>query len=130
MPRRAVASARGALPLLEYQFLPGIDVPWTQQLRRDIAHMRLPLLEVIGRAALCRGDVQPGVAEAAGQALVDADPDSESGYWLLMEAMERSGNIAMALRVYEHLLERRRASDGAPPSHELMALAQRLLHLR
>ena len=62
-----------------------------------------------------------------GRALVDAAPYRESGYRLLMETLNRQGNRAEALMVYDRLRVRLREDLGTTPSPETQDLHRRLL---
>jgi SARP family transcriptional regulator, regulator of embCAB operon len=54
-------------------------------------------------------------------------PYRESAYAVLMEALERQGNIAEALRVYESLRGLLRQELGAAPSPAVQRVHERLL---
>lgn len=54
-------------------------------------------------------------------------PFRESGYCLLMEALERLGNIAEGLRVYDSFRSRLREELGTVPSSQAQTLHGRLL---
>jgi pentatricopeptide repeat protein len=59
--------------------------------------------------------------------LIEFAPFRESGYRILMEALERSGNVAEALRVYDRLRIMLRAELGIPPSSAVQNIYRRLL---
>ena len=59
--------------------------------------------------------------------LIDLSPYRESGYAVLMEALERQGNVAEALRVYERLRSLLREELGAAPSPAVQRMHDRLL---
>ncbi len=67
------------------------------------------------------------MAERTARRLTDLSPYRESGYAVLMEALERQGNVAEALRVYETLRGLLREELGAAPSPTLQRVHQRLL---
>src|SRR4029079_11148149 len=54
-------------------------------------------------------------------------PFRESGYRILMEAFERSGNVAEALRVYDRLRVTLRDELGIPPSSAVQDVYRRML---
>lgn len=61
--------------------------------------------------------------------LTELAPYRESGHRILMEALERRGNIAEALRAYERLRVLLRAELGIAPSPTVQAVHRRLLQL-
>src|SRR3954470_11285410 len=126
-PARALACAREALPVLGRPFLPELDVPWVEERRRELRELRVPLLDVAARAALALPEPELGAAERAARELVEAEPYRESGYAVLMDVLERAGNVAEALRVYDKLRGRLREELGVPPAPEVTARAERLL---
>jgi len=70
-----------------------------------------------------------GLPQAANCArrLIELAPFRESGYRILMEAFERSGNVAEALRVYDGLRVMLRDELGIPPSSAVQDIYRRLL---
>ena len=67
------------------------------------------------------------MAERTARRLIDLSPYRESGYAVLMEAFERQGNVAEALRVYEPLRRLLREELGAAPSPAVQQVHERLL---
>ena len=63
----------------------------------------------------------------AGRSLIEAAPFRESGYRLLMEALEARDNVAEALRVYDGLLGLLREELGVVPGRAAQELHRRLL---
>jgi DNA-binding SARP family transcriptional activator len=59
--------------------------------------------------------------------LTELAPYRESGHRILLEALERRGNIAEALRAYERLRVLLRQELGIAPSPTLQAVHRRLL---
>jgi DNA-binding SARP family transcriptional activator len=59
--------------------------------------------------------------------LTEFAPYRETGHRLLMEALERRGNPAEALRAYERLRALLRDELGVAPSPDLQAVHRRLL---
>jgi DNA-binding SARP family transcriptional activator len=84
-------------------------------------------LECTTRRSLGLAGPELALAERAARRLVDLAPYRESGYAALMEALERQGNIAEALWVYEDLRGRLRRELGAAPSPAVQRLHERLL---
>ena len=113
---RAVA-ARG--------FLVGEEAPWIDVVRREVEQILIRALECEVVCYLELGPADQKVAIGVARELTRLAPLRESGYRLLMLAMERDGNVAQALTVYEEL--RRVLNDelGVSP-----AIALRELHTR
>jgi SARP family transcriptional regulator, regulator of embCAB operon len=68
-------------------------------------------------------------SEERARMLTELAPYRESGHHLLMEALERRGNLAEALRAYERLRVLLREELGVAPSPTLQAVHRRLLRL-
>jgi DNA-binding SARP family transcriptional activator len=73
------------------------------------------------------GGAEIATAERAARRLIDLSPYRETGYEELMQALERQGNIAEALRVYERLRGLLREELGIVPSPAVQRVHQRLL---
>ena len=108
-------------------FLPGEEGAWIDELRRELEEIRVRALECTARRSLGIGGSEVAVAERAARRLIDLAPYRESGYALLMEALEREGNIAEGLRVYERLRGVLREELGAAPSALVRRVHERLL---
>jgi DNA-binding SARP family transcriptional activator len=126
--RAAWALAQVPLNISSRGLLPGVSAGWLQARRLELADVRLQALEVIGRAGLILGGTQLGSVQRAARALIDIEPYRESGYVLLMQALEAQGNIAEGLRVFERLRTLLRDELGTAPSPEAMGAHERLLH--
>jgi DNA-binding SARP family transcriptional activator/tetratricopeptide (TPR) repeat protein len=126
-PRGAWALAQVPLNIARRGLLPGSQATWLEPWRRELEDIRLQALEVIGRAGLKLGGTQLASAERAARTVLDAEPYRESGYVLLMEALEAQGNIPDALRVFEQLRTLLRDELGTMPSPDTVALHDRLL---
>jgi DNA-binding SARP family transcriptional activator len=59
--------------------------------------------------------------------LIELAPFRETGYLILIEALEQSGNVAEALRVYVRLRIMLREELGIAPSPALQNVYRRLL---
>jgi DNA-binding SARP family transcriptional activator len=59
--------------------------------------------------------------------LTELAPYRETGHHILIEALQRRGNVAEALRAYERLRVLLREELGIAPSPSLQTLHQRLL---
>jgi pentatricopeptide repeat protein len=97
------------------RLLPGEEGEWIEELRRELQDIHVRALECTARRSLGLGGAEVAVAERTARRLIDISPYRENGYAMLMEALERQGNIAEALRVYEHLRSLLRAELGAAP---------------
>jgi DNA-binding SARP family transcriptional activator len=109
------------------RFLPGEEGDWIEELRRELGDIRVRALECTARRSLALGGSEVVIAERTARRLIDLSPYRESAYAVLMEAFERQGNIAEALRVYENLRGLLRDELGASPSPALQRVHERLL---
>ena len=127
--REAAAAADAGLELLRRgPLLPEFDAPWLDETRRHLGHTEDRLAEVRGRAALALGGPELVAAERIARWLIERDPLRESSYALLMEAQERQGNRAEALMTFDGLRQKLQEEFAVPPSADLRALHDRLLH--
>jgi SARP family transcriptional regulator, regulator of embCAB operon len=108
-------------------FLPGEEGDWIEGLRRELAEIQVRALECTARRSLGIGGPEVAVAERTARRMIDLSPYRESGYAVLMEALETQGNIAEALRVYERLRGLLREELGAAPSPTVQQVHRRLL---
>lgn len=109
------------------EFMRGEDAPWINETRLEMAEIYLRAIECNARICLAVGKAElPTAAHLAREMTVRA-PFRESGYCLLLEALERRGDIAEALRVYESLRVRLRDELGTAPSAQAQTLHARLL---
>ena len=107
--------------------LPGHDTPWLDEWRRRLEDVRVRGLECLAEARLgLGGPTLPQAAECARQ-LIELVPFRESGHRILMEALERSGNVAEALRAYDRLRIMLRDELGIAPSPPVQTVYRRLL---
>jgi DNA-binding SARP family transcriptional activator len=109
------------------RFLPGEEGAWIDELRRELEEIQVRALECTARRSLGIGGPEVTVAERTARRLVDLSPYRESGYVVLMEAFERQGNTAEALRVYERLRGLLREELGVAPSPAVQRVHERLL---
>jgi class 3 adenylate cyclase/DNA-binding SARP family transcriptional activator len=123
----ALEQAQAALALLRPGFLPGQEVEWAQDERREHEELELEALEWTARSGLAVGGADLATAQRAARELVSRSPFRETGHRLLMEALAATGNVAQALQVYEELRCLLRDELGVAPAAELQALHQRLL---
>jgi SARP family transcriptional regulator, regulator of embCAB operon len=108
-------------------FLTGLEAPWIDQWRRRMEEVRLRGLECFASASLGLGGPALAQAEERARMLTLLAPYRETGHRLLMEALERRGNVAEALRAYERLRILLREELGTAPSPALQAVHRRLL---
>jgi SARP family transcriptional regulator, regulator of embCAB operon len=107
--------------------LRGHDRPWLEAWRRRLDDVRLSGLECVAAASLELGGSEQAQAASCARRLIELAPFRESGYRLLMEALERSGNVAEALRVYDRLRITLREELGIPPSSAVQDVYRDLL---
>jgi DNA-binding SARP family transcriptional activator len=123
----AVGPTLVAHNISQRRLLPGEEADWIEGLRRELADIQVRALECTARRSLGVGGREVAVAERTAGRLIDLSPYRESGYALLMEAFERQGNIAEALRIYERLRGLLRDELGAAPSPSVQQVHTRLL---
>jgi DNA-binding SARP family transcriptional activator len=108
-------------------FLVGLEAPWVEEWRRRLEEVRLRGLECFAAAGLGLGGPALAQAEERARMLTALAPYRETGYRILMEALERRGNVAEALRAYERLRVLLREELGIAPNPTLRAVHRRLL---
>jgi pentatricopeptide repeat protein len=107
--------------------LQGHDQPWLDDWRRRLDDVRLRGLECFAEARLgLGGPTLPQAADCARQ-LIELAPFRETAYLILMKALAEGGNIAEALRVYDHLRLLLRDELGIAPSLAVQSVYRRLL---
>src|ERR687895_306129 len=121
----ALEHARAALDLTTHPVLAEFQADWVDHLRADVNQLRCDQLETAARAALALGELV--AAERTARTLIELEPYRESGYALLMEALARGGNVAEALRTFDHVRVLLRDELGVSPAAGLTALHERLL---
>lgn len=126
-PSEALDIAGEGLALLGAPPLPEVDAPWARQAREDADELRSQLLELVALAGIRDGGTGLADAQHAARALVERQPFRESGHALLMQALAARGDVAEALRVYEHLRATLMDELGAVPSAEVIDVHDRLL---
>ena len=108
-------------------FLAGHQATWIDDWRRRLEEVRLRGLECLAASSL--GLSGPALAQAEERArfLTTLAPYRETGHIILIQALERRGNTAEALRAYERLRVLLREELGIAPSPDLQAVYRRLL---
>lgn len=124
---RAWGASQGPLFTARRGFLPEEDADWINEVRLELDHLYLRALECYTHACLEVGGTERVAAERAARELITRAPYRENGYRHLMRALERTGNCAEALRVYEQLRTRLRDDLGIAPSAETLRLHAELL---
>jgi hypothetical protein len=79
-------------------FLTGLDAPWIDQRRRRLGEVRLRGLECFAAAGLGLGGPALAQAEERARMLTELAPYRETGYQILMEALERGERGVPELR--------------------------------
>ena len=108
-------------------FLAGQQAAWIDDWRRRLEEVRLRGLECLAAASLGLSGPALAQAEERARVLTTLAPYRETGHFILMEALERRGNVAEALRAYERLRVLLREELGVAPSPAVQAIHQRLL---
>ena len=123
----AVGPTLVAHSISQRRFLPGEHSDWIEELRRELAEIQVRALECTARRSLGIGGPEVAVAERTARRLIDLSRYRESGYAMLMEVLEKQGNLAEALRVYEDLRVLLSEQLGAAPSPTVQRVHERLL---
>lgn len=107
-------------------FMLGHEADWIEEWRHRLDEVSARGLECHAACVLEVGDT-PSEAERIARRLVDLSPFRETGYRLLMLALERSGNRAEALLVFDRLRTLLSEELGTAPGPEVAAVHARLL---
>jgi DNA-binding SARP family transcriptional activator len=107
--------------------LQGHDRLWLDEWRRRLDDVRVRGLECSAAARLGLGGPTLPQAEECGRRLIELAPYRETGYQILMEALERRSNNAEALLVYDRLRVLLRDELGIAPSPAVQSVHRRLL---
>jgi len=126
-PQRAWDAAREAVEIAERGLLPGLEAPWIDAKRGELADLRVEALEATAQAGAKLGSPAWAEAEQAARAAVQAQPFRESARAALMEVLQARGNVNEALRVYEDVRVLLREELGSSPGQALVALHEQLL---
>lgn len=116
---RADVAATAAV-WLTAELLPGWYEDWVLLEAENWRQLRLHALEAAAGVLARAGRF--GLAVAAAQAAVDADPLRESPHAALIAVHLSEGNQSEALREFEHYRQRLNASLGLEPTERLRAL--------
>lgn len=107
--------------------LQGQSRPWLEEWRRRLDEVRLRGLESFAAARLGLGGSALPQAEECARRLIELAPYRETGHQILIEALERRGNVAEALLAYDRLRVLLRDDLGIAPSPAMQAMHQRLV---
>ena len=107
--------------------LQGEDRPWLEEWRRRLDDVQVRGLECFAEARLGLGGPTLSQAEDCARQLIELAPYRETGHRILIEALERRGNLAEALRAYDRLRVLLRDELGVAPSTALQTVHRRLL---
>ena len=124
---RAWAPARIALHAATREFMQGFEAPWIGERRRYLHALRLSALECVAAAGIGMDGPELASTERSARTLIELEPYRESGYRLLMQALERRDNVAEALRVYDGLRRLLRDELGVAPGAAVQTLHMQLL---
>ena len=107
--------------------LQGHDVQWVDEWRRRLEEVRLRGLECFAAARLGLGGPTLPQAVDCARRLIELAPFRETGHRILMESLERRGDVAEALRAYDHLRLMLRDELGIAPGPAVQSVYRRLL---
>src|SRR4051794_38828243 len=127
--QEAWEAAREALEITERGLLPGLEAPWIDARRTELADLRAEALEALAAAGTRLGGAALPEAEQAARAAVQAQPFRESARAALMDVLRVRGNVNEALRVYEDIRVLLREELGSSPGAALVALHEQLLRV-
>lgn len=119
--------ARIALSVARREFMADYEGEWIERRRRELAELRVSALECIAEIGLRMGSTELPAAERAARSVIELAPYRESGYQLLMEALEARSNLGEALLTYDRLRRVLRDELGTVPGREIQAVHERLL---
>jgi DNA-binding SARP family transcriptional activator len=129
--RRDWAAAWGPARVVQHiaarELLPSEDAAWLDEHRRHLREAYERGLELAAESSFEIGDTELDTAERAARTLVEVAPYRESGYRWLMSILERRGNRAEALRVYDELRRLLRDELGTSPAPVTQELHRSLL---
>ena len=125
---RAWSAALCARYVTERRLLPDHDdLPWLDSWRRRLDDALDSSLEAYAAACLGLGGTEVAGAERAARRLLEHNPLRESGYRMLMQALDARGNVAEALQVYERARTVFRDELGIPPGPAIHEIHVRLI---
>jgi SARP family transcriptional regulator, regulator of embCAB operon len=126
-PHEAWGPSQVAMFVAGRPFLAGEEAPWIDDERRALSALHVRAIEAYAAATAGVGGTELAAAVRAARRLVELEPYRETGYRILMDALDREGNTAEAVRVYDSLRCRLRDELGVSPSEATQDLHRRLL---
>jgi SARP family transcriptional regulator, regulator of embCAB operon len=126
-PHEAWGPSQVAMFVAGRPFLGGENAPWIDEARRSLSALHVRAVEAYAAATTGVGGTELAAAVRAARRLVELEPYRETGYRILMDALDREGNTAEALRVFDSLRCRLRDDLGVTPSPATQDLHRRLL---
>jgi DNA-binding SARP family transcriptional activator/DNA-binding CsgD family transcriptional regulator len=126
-PQEAWDAVKQAVEIAERGLLPGLEAPWIDAKRAELADLRVEALETLATVGTKLGGAALPEAEQAARAAVQAQPYRESARAALMEVLRLRGNVNEALRVYEDIRVLLREELGSSPGAALVAQHEQLL---
>jgi DNA-binding SARP family transcriptional activator len=124
---RAWGASLAAQNVAKRTLLGEYEDAWIEGWRRRLDEVLVRAFECYARACLGLGGTELAGAERAARHLVRLAPLHESGYGLLMAALEAQGNVAEALVAYDALRQVLRSELGISPAEPLQNTYRRLL---
>jgi DNA-binding SARP family transcriptional activator len=124
---RAWGASLAAQNVTKRTLLGEYEESWIEGWRQRLDEVLIRALECYAMACLGLGGTELAGAERTARLVVRLAPLHESGYGLLMGALEAQGNVAEALVVYEALRQRLRNELGVSPAEPLQTAYRRLL---
>jgi DNA-binding SARP family transcriptional activator len=122
--KEASAAAQDALSELAGEVLAGDEAAWLDDVRREVADLRVDALELRAHAALQLRAWADAVAAARGA--VETSATRESAWALLIEAQAARGDVALATETF-HEIKARLIESGLTPGPELVEVNRRLV---
>jgi SARP family transcriptional regulator, regulator of embCAB operon len=123
----AWGASRVARSIADRTLLPGHDLPWIDERRRELALVGERADRCVAVCGLALGGQELAAAERAARRLVERNPLDESAAVLFMRALAARGDTGTALLEFDRLRLRLRERLGAAPGPEAQALHRSLL---
>jgi DNA-binding SARP family transcriptional activator len=125
--RRAWIAAHIARNVATRPLLAGHEAPWLDDERTKLADVAARALAALAAAGLGIGGPELQLAVRAARTLIEREPYRESGYALLMRALDAQGDRAEAVLVFDALRRKLSEDLGMAPSAPLQSLHAELV---